>query len=128
MNTAKDAVTVTVATFLLDSSHCLYILCLFVVGLTGLDPAGLYFTTVSSDFRLDESDASYVDVIHTDAGVLGTNRRDGDVDFYPNGGSRQPGCLFKCKLKRSKSSYPYSFCISFFLLSPVNYFILPYFS
>ena len=79
------------------------------MGLTGLDPAGLYFTTVSSDFRLDESDTSYVDVIHTDAGVFGTNRRDGDVDFYPNGGSRQPGCSFKCKLKRSKSSYPYSF-------------------
>ena len=91
-----------------------------MVGLTGLDPAGLYFTTVSSDFRLDESDASYVDVIHTDAGVLGTNRRDGDVDFYPNGGSRQPGCLFKCKLRRSKSSHPLlffflSFFLSFFL-------------
>lgn len=89
------------------------------MGLTGLDPAGLYFTTVSSDFRLDETDASYVDVIHTDAGVLGTNRRDGDVDFYPNGGSGQPGCLFKCKLKRSKSSYPYSLSVfsSFFSLT-----------
>ena len=87
-----------------------------MVGLTGLDPAGLYFTTVSSDFRLDESDASYVDVIHTDAGVLGTNRRDGDVDFYPNGGSRQPGCLFKCKLRRSNSSHPLLFFfLSFFL-------------
>ena len=87
-----------------------------MVGLTGLDPAGLYFTTVSSDFRLDESDASYVDVIHTDAGVLGTNRRNGDVDFYPNGGSRQPGCLFKCKLRRSKSSHPLLFFfLSFFL-------------
>ena len=110
-----------------------------MVGLTGLDPAGLYFTTVSSDFRLDESDASYVDVIHTDAGVLGTNRRDGDVDFYPNGGSRQPGCLFKCKLRRSKSSHPLiffflsfslpfflSFFLSFFVISRFIYFLYPF--
>ena len=102
-----------------------------MVGLTGLDPAGLYFTTVSSDFRLDESDASYVDVIHTDAGVLGTNRRNGDVDFYPNGGSRQPGCLFKCKLRRSKSSHPLlffflSFFLSFFAISRFIYFLYPF--
>ena len=98
-----------------------------MVGLTGLDPAGLYFTTVGSDFRLDESDASYVDVIHTDAGVLGTNRRDGDVDFYPNGGSRQPGCLFKCKLRRSKNSHPLLFFfLSFFVISRFIYFLYPF--
>ena len=45
-------------------------------------------------FRLDESDARYVDVIHTDAGFYGTDRRGGHTDFYPNGGSHQPGCRF----------------------------------
>ncbi|XP_073251237.1 inactive pancreatic lipase-related protein 1-like isoform X2 [Porites lutea] len=61
--------------------------------ITGLDPAGLYFTHVSLDLRLDKSDASYVDVIHTNAGVAGTIQRSGHIDFYPNGGTIQPGCL-----------------------------------
>ncbi|KAM7428877.1 hypothetical protein ABFA07_020190 [Porites harrisoni] len=61
--------------------------------ITGLDPAGPKFTNEEKDFRLDESDASYVDVIHTNAGFLGTNQRVGDIDFYPNGGKHQPGCL-----------------------------------
>lgn len=61
--------------------------------ITGLDPAGPKFTNEEKDFRLDESDASYVDVIHTNAGFLGTSQRVGDIDFYPNGGKHQPGCL-----------------------------------
>ena len=62
--------------------------------MTGLDPAGPFFTLVSSAYRLDASDARYVDVIHTNAGVAGTIRRGGHIDFYPNGGTTQPGCLF----------------------------------
>ena len=62
--------------------------------MTGLDPAGPFFTLVSSAYRLDDGDASYVDVIHTNAGVAGTIRRTGHIDFYPNGGTTQPGCLF----------------------------------
>ena len=68
--------------------------------LTGLDPAGPFFTLVSSAYRLDDGDASYVDVIHTNAGQLGTSRRGGHIDFYPNGGTNQPGCLINCKLKK----------------------------
>ena len=68
--------------------------------MTGLDPAGPKFTNEEKDFRLDESDASYVDVIHTNAGVLGTNQRVGDIDFYPNGGKHQPGCLVNGRLKK----------------------------
>lgn len=33
-----------------------------------------------------------VDVIHTDAGVLGADKDSGTVDFWPNGGIDQPGC------------------------------------
>ena len=68
--------------------------------LTGLDPAGPSFTGESSNFRLDASDASYVDVMHTNAGSLGTNQASGDIDFYPNGGTTQPGCLIDGKFKK----------------------------
>ena len=68
--------------------------------MTGLDPAGPKFTNAEKDFRLDESDANYVDVIHTNAGVLGTSQRVGDIDFYPNGGKHQPGCGINGRLKK----------------------------
>lgn len=61
----------------------------------GLDPAGSYFSYTDPVVRLDPSDARFVDVIHTDAGLLGTSQNVGDVDFYPNGGSKQPGCYFR---------------------------------
>ena len=66
----------------------------------GLDPAGPLFTTVSSAYRLDASDAIYVDVIHTNAGAAGTIRRGGHIDIYPNGGTIQSGCLIDGKLKK----------------------------
>ena len=72
---------------------------LFFLLTLGLDPASLYFTNVNNDARLDRSDARYVDVIHTDAGFFGTSKKGGHSDFFPNGGSRQPGCVFKIHSK-----------------------------
>lgn len=72
-----------------------YISFFFFLPTLGLDPAGPYFTkNIKPDVRLDPSDALYVDVIHTDAGKLGTTTKGGHIDFFPNGGSRQPGCVF----------------------------------
>ncbi|KAF8786114.1 inactive pancreatic lipase-related protein 1-like [Argiope bruennichi] len=65
--------------------------------ITGLDPAGPYFRRTDPAVRLDPTDAIFVDVIHTNAADiifsgLGTTDAVGHMDFYPNGGSKQPGC------------------------------------
>nr|BCX71429.1 adult-specific protein A1 [Ischnura senegalensis] len=61
--------------------------------ITGLDPAGPLFKQLPTFVRLDASDAMFVDVIHSDAELLGYGIQDisGHVDFFPNGGYRQPG-------------------------------------
>lgn len=62
--------------------------------LIGLDPALPGFLGAEIDSRLDPSDATFVDVIHTCSGALGYPFNLGTVDFYPNGGQRgQPGCI-----------------------------------
>lgn len=53
--------------------------------ITGMDPALPYFELRSKDYRLDPTDAEFVDVIHTCAGLLGYLESLGHVDFYPNG-------------------------------------------
>ncbi|KOB71750.1 putative lipase [Operophtera brumata] len=63
--------------------------------ISGLDPAGPCFTHVDSNLRLAASDAEFVDVIHTNAGVYGLTSPVGHVDFFPNGGAQQPNCLFE---------------------------------
>lgn len=65
--------------------------------ITGLDPAEPHFAKTQAPVRLDKSAAKYVDIIHTDAsqfirGGLGIVESIGHVDFYPNGGTEQPGC------------------------------------
>uniref|UniRef100_A0A663EHQ1 Triacylglycerol lipase n=1 Tax=Aquila chrysaetos chrysaetos TaxID=223781 RepID=A0A663EHQ1_AQUCH len=57
--------------------------------ITGLDPAGPLFQYTPPTVRLDPSDAKFVDIIHTHAGILQTC---GHLDFYPNGGKKMPGC------------------------------------
>jgi len=44
---------------------------------------------------LNASDATIVQVIHTDMFAFGSPIKCGDIDFYPNGGGKsevQPGC------------------------------------
>ncbi|KAG0720506.1 Pancreatic lipase-related protein 2 [Chionoecetes opilio] len=66
--------------------------------ITGLDPAEPYFNDTHPITRLETSDATFVDVIHTDDSPIlgfplsiGMTQPIGHLDFYPNGGS-QPGC------------------------------------
>lgn len=71
-----------------------------VARITGLDPAQPCFQTDDPDIRLDPSDADFIDVIHTNGRVLlkvgfGLPQPIGHVDFYPNGGAKQPGCSKK---------------------------------
>lgn len=58
----------------------------------GLDPALPLYDNVNDDFRLIESDANYVEVIHTNINHFGMATHIGNIDFYLNGGKNQPGC------------------------------------
>lgn len=49
------------------------------------DPANPCFSSGSTLSGLSRGDAEWVDVIHTNPGVLGKRDAIGDVDFYPNG-------------------------------------------
>lgn len=56
-----------------------------------------FFANTETIVRLDQTDAKYVDVIHSDIsyftqGGFGLKQKIGNVDFYPNGGHSQPGC------------------------------------
>ncbi|XP_058793275.1 phospholipase A1-like [Phymastichus coffea] len=69
-----------------------------VYRITGLDPAQPCFRYSDLSLRLDKSDAYFVDVIHTNGRILrkmglGLPYPLGHVDFYPNGGRVQPGCI-----------------------------------
>lgn len=56
--------------------------------LTAFDPALPMFRTKG----LSKKDARTVQVIHTNSGILGQTKQIGHYDYYPNGGSQQPGC------------------------------------
>lgn len=62
----------------------------------GLDPSGPLFSITAPTTRLARTDAFYVECIHTDNRSFGIGAPIGQVDFFPNGGSNQPGCLSKC--------------------------------
>lgn len=62
--------------------------------ITGLDPAKPCFNEGEALSGLMRGDARFIDVIHSNPGVLGKRDPMGDVDFYPGGLSPLPtGCL-----------------------------------
>jgi len=66
---------------------------------TGMDPAGPNFEGSSDKtIGINPTSATFVDILHTDSrglSALGTLRDVGHIDFYPQGGSGQPGCFLK---------------------------------
>ncbi|KAL5016355.1 hypothetical protein ScPMuIL_005944 [Solemya velum] len=65
--------------------------------ITGLDPAEPEFEKHPISVRLDNTDARFVDVIHSNGasitkGGYGLMVVSGDIDFYVNGGEKQRGC------------------------------------
>lgn len=74
--------------------------------LSGLDPALPLFLHTAPNGHLDKNDAEFVDIIHTCGGILAMLDPLGHVDFYPNGGTRQPGCEFSnCKIIWKNGKY-----------------------
>lgn len=74
--------------------------------ITGLDAAYPLYMNTGSESHLARTDATFVDVIHTDGGILGFPDPLGHVDFYPNGGKpEQPGCNLENAFQRSLSRF-----------------------
>lgn len=70
---------------LLTTDYYLFRIC-------GLDPAFPGFFPSIFFKHLNNNDAKFVDIIHTDAGLYGQPISTGTADFYPNGGDTlQPG-------------------------------------
>lgn len=77
--------------------------------ITGLDPANPDFQFMPAFARLDPTDAVFVDVIHTNGinkafSSFGLQQPLGHLDFYPNGGVNQPGCVVALQ----EHHYPFS--------------------
>lgn len=75
--------------------------------ITGLDPAHPCFREGEEINGLQRGDALFVDIIHSNCGVLGRRSPLGDVDFFPNGRHPlQPGCIsIICSHARSWEFY-----------------------
>jgi pancreatic triacylglycerol lipase len=85
------------------------------------DPAAPLFNMDSPDDRLADTDAQYVETIITAGGTMGMWGPLGVANFYPNGGSSQPGCGIDvsgaCAHERA------NFLIAESIASPVSQFV-----
>ena len=64
-----------------------------------MDPAGPKFSGAKGEERLDKTDATDVDALHTDGDTLGLMKPIGDIDFYAGKdaghyGADQKGCNY----------------------------------
>ncbi|XP_055694321.1 phospholipase A1 VesT1.02-like [Lutzomyia longipalpis] len=63
-----------------------------IASVVGLDPAWPLFDANNAATRMANTDAAFVESVHTNAGLLGFTVPIGDATYYPNWGSSQPGC------------------------------------
>lgn len=64
-----------------------------VNSIVGQDPALPLFSLDNTDERLDTTDGQFVQIIHSNGGMLGFRSSIGHADYFPNGGGvSQPGC------------------------------------
>lgn len=70
--------------FIVDQSICIF---------AALDPALPEFQSAKGGARVSRDDAGFVEVIHSNGAILGYEKAIGHVDFYPNGGAIQAGCV-----------------------------------
>ncbi|XP_055944430.1 pancreatic triacylglycerol lipase-like [Argiope bruennichi] len=85
--------------------------------ITGLDPAGPYYRNVPRNVQLDETDAKFVDVIHSNPAPnlllgLGTLVDGGHINFWPNGGI-QRGCALSLLRVLFDEPFPFNLETSF---------------
>ncbi|XP_073829668.1 vitellogenin-1-like [Musca autumnalis] len=75
--------------------------------ITGLDPANPCFNEGETLSGISRDVAEFVDIIHSNPGVLGKPQSLGDVDFYAEGKAAiKPGCVnFGCSHERSIRYY-----------------------
>lgn len=64
---------------------------------SGLDPAKPRYEDNDPVDRLCDTDAYFVDVMHTNSAKNGFKKSIGHIDFFPNGGKSQPNCKFSDK-------------------------------
>ncbi|XP_076289802.1 pancreatic triacylglycerol lipase-like [Lasioglossum baleicum] len=64
-----------------------------VSNVVALDPALPEFHSANKGSRVSRDDAAFVQVIHSNGAILGFEKAIGHVDFYPNGGAIQAGCI-----------------------------------
>lgn len=57
-----------------------------------LDPAGPLFSLDDPAGRVAPTDGVYVEIMHTNGGLLGFRQPIGQASFFPNFGRSQPGC------------------------------------
>lgn len=70
-----------------------------MISIAGLDPAPDIFIQRPPNARCSRGHAKFVEVIHSDSGVVGFSTNLGDSDFWPDGGVIQAGCdvdYFQC--------------------------------
>lgn len=72
-----------------------------VARITGLEPARPFFEGNILKEHLEETDAVFVDIVHSDTGDLGWSSHIGHADFWPNKGvAGQPYCTARSDTTR----------------------------